>query len=56
MLARREFLKQAGFAAAAQSAVQAAGENAIIVDPKPLFGIYLFVQDASKKAALAKSA
>ena len=25
-------------------------------DPKPLFGIYLFVQDASKKAALAKSA
>ena len=25
-------------------------------DPKPLFGIYLFVQDASKQAALAKSA
>ena len=25
-------------------------------DPKPLFGIYLFVQDASKKTALAKSA
>ena len=25
-------------------------------DPKPLFGIYLFMQDASKQSALAKSA
>lgn len=25
-------------------------------DPKPLFGVYLFVQDASKQAAVAKSA
>jgi hypothetical protein len=25
-------------------------------DPKPLFGIYLFVQDASKQVAIAKSA
>jgi hypothetical protein len=25
-------------------------------DPKPLFGIYLFVQDASKQVAMAKSA
>src|SRR6266568_1955403 len=25
-------------------------------DPKPLFGVYLFVQDASKQAAIAKTA
>jgi len=25
-------------------------------DPKPLFGVYLFVQDANKQAAIAKSA
>ncbi len=25
-------------------------------DPKPLFGVYLFVQDASKQVAIAKSA
>jgi hypothetical protein len=25
-------------------------------DPKPLFGIYLFVQDATRQAAIAKSA
>ena len=25
-------------------------------DPKPLFGVYLFVQDATKQAAIAKSA
>jgi hypothetical protein len=25
-------------------------------DPKPLFGVYLFVQDASRQAAIAKSA
>ena len=25
-------------------------------DPKPLFGIYLFVQDATKQAAIAKTA
>src|SRR4029078_13368814 len=39
MLARRQFLKQAALATAAQSAIQAAGENAILVDPKPLFDI-----------------
>src|SRR4051794_7594709 len=39
MFARREFLKTAGIAVAAQSVVQAAGENAIVVDPKPLFDI-----------------
>src|SRR4051794_5831094 len=46
MFARREFLKTAGIAVAAQSVVQAAGENAIVVDPKPLFDIspWLYMQ------------
>jgi alpha-N-arabinofuranosidase len=46
MLGRRDFLKQAGVAAAAQSVIQAAGENTIQVDPKPLFDIspYLYMQ------------
>src|SRR3954464_11679466 len=46
MLGRRDFLKQAGVAAAAQSAIQAAGENTIQVDPKPLFDIspWLYMQ------------
>src|SRR5438874_2331791 len=46
MLARRQFLKQAGVAAAAQSGVRAAGENTIVVDPKPLFDIspHLYMQ------------
>src|SRR5947207_11538011 len=39
MLPRREFLKKAGVAAAAQAALHAAGENTILVDPKPLFDI-----------------
>ena len=43
---RREFLKQAGIAAAAQPAAGASGANAIVVDPKPLFDIspHLYMQ------------
>ena len=46
MLPRREFLKQAGFAAAAQTALRAADANAIVVDPRPLFDIspWLYMQ------------
>jgi alpha-L-arabinofuranosidase len=36
---RRDFLKQAALAAAAQTAVRAAAANAIVVDPRPLFEI-----------------
>ena len=36
---RRVFLKQAGLAAAAHSALQAAGADSIVVDPQPLFEI-----------------
>jgi alpha-N-arabinofuranosidase len=46
MLARREFLKQTGIAAAAQSAVRGAEANTVVIDPKPLFEIspYLYMQ------------
>ena len=37
MMPRRDFLKQAGVAAAAQTALRAAAANAIVVDPHPLF-------------------
>jgi alpha-L-arabinofuranosidase len=36
---RREFLRQAGMAAAAQSTLRAAGADSIVVDPKPTFEI-----------------
>ena len=39
MIPRRDFLKQAGIAAAAQSAMRAADANTIAVDPRPLFDI-----------------
>jgi alpha-N-arabinofuranosidase len=39
MLPRREFIRQAGIAVAAQSALRAADGNAIVVNPKPLFDI-----------------
>jgi len=39
MMPRREFLRQAGVAAAAQSALRAADSNTIVVDPQPLFDI-----------------
>jgi alpha-N-arabinofuranosidase len=38
-MVRREFLKQAGVAAAAQSALRAAPAVSIVVDPRPLFEI-----------------
>ena len=46
MIARREFLQWAGVAAAAQSAVAASDENAVVVDPQPKFDIspYLYMQ------------
>jgi alpha-N-arabinofuranosidase len=46
MIARRDFLKQAGIAAAACSLPGAAETNAIVLDPKPLFDIspYLYMQ------------
>jgi alpha-N-arabinofuranosidase len=46
MLPRRDFLKQAGVAAAAQTALRAAAANAIVVDPRPLFDIspWLYMQ------------
>ena len=46
VIARRDFLKQAGLAVAAQSALSAADSNAIVIDPKPLFDIspYLYMQ------------
>ena len=46
MMARREFLKQAGIAAAAQSAVRGAEANTVLIDPKPLFEIspHLYMQ------------
>jgi alpha-L-arabinofuranosidase len=45
MMPRRDFLKQAGVAAAAQTALRAAA-NAIVVDPRPLFDIspWLYMQ------------
>jgi alpha-L-arabinofuranosidase len=39
MIPRREFLKQAGVAAVAQTALRAAGADTIVVDPHPLFDI-----------------
>jgi alpha-L-arabinofuranosidase len=46
MMPRREFLKQAGAAAAAQSALHAADTNTIVVDPRPQFDIspWLYMQ------------
>src|SRR6478672_2903342 len=46
MTPRRDFLKQAGMAAAAQTALRAAPANAIVVDPHPLFDIspWLYMQ------------
>ena len=46
MMPRRDFLKQAGVAAAAQTALRAAPANAIVVDPHPLFDIspWLYMQ------------
>jgi alpha-L-arabinofuranosidase len=46
MMPRRDFLKQAGVAAAAQTALRAAAANAIVVDPRPLFDIspWLYMQ------------
>ena len=46
MIPRRTFLKQAGVAAAAQTALRAPGADAIVVDPKPLFDIspWLYMQ------------
>src|SRR6266567_1853301 len=46
MIPRREFLQQAGVAAAAQTAVRAADANTIVVDPRPLFEIspWLYMQ------------
>ena len=47
MIDRRDFLNQAAAGAAwAQSKLQAAGENTIVLDPKPLFDIspYLYMQ------------
>ncbi len=38
-MVRREFLKQAGMAAAAQSTLRAAGTDSVVIDPKPLFEI-----------------
>ncbi len=45
-MVRREFLKQAGVAAAAQSALRAAPAGSIVVDPRPLFEIspWLYMQ------------
>jgi len=39
MVARREFLQQAGVVAAAQTALRAADANTIVVDPSPRFDI-----------------
>lgn len=46
MIPRREFLKQAGMVAAAQTALRAADANTIVVDPKPIFDIspWLYMQ------------
>lgn len=46
MIDRRHFLKQAGIAAAAQSALRAADTNSIVVDPTPRFEIspHLYMQ------------
>jgi alpha-L-arabinofuranosidase len=46
MIARREFLKQAGIAAAAQTAPRAADADTIVVDARPLFDIspHLYMQ------------
>jgi len=46
MTPRREFLKQAGLAAAAQTALRAADANTIVVDPHPQFDIspWLYMQ------------
>src|ERR1039457_2987949 len=46
MMVRREFLKQAGIAAAAQMAVRGAEANAVLIDPKPVFEIspHLYMQ------------
>jgi alpha-L-arabinofuranosidase len=39
VIARRDFLKQAGMAAAAQSALQPTGADTIVINPQPLFPI-----------------
>jgi len=46
MIPRREFLRQAGIAAASQAALHAADTGAIAVDPRPLFDIspWLYMQ------------
>jgi alpha-L-arabinofuranosidase len=46
VIERREFLKSAGIAAAAQAALSAADTNVILIEPKPLFDIspYLYMQ------------
>ena len=46
MLPRREFLKNAGALAAAQTALRAADANTIVVDPQPRFDIspWLYMQ------------
>ena len=46
MVPRREFLKNAGALAAAQTALRAADANRIVVDPRPLFDIspWLYMQ------------
>ena len=46
MLPRRDFLKKAAVAAAAQSTIRAAGDDTIQIDPKPLFDIspHLYMQ------------
>src|SRR6476620_1821195 len=46
MIPRREFLRQAGIAAASQAALHAADTGTIAVDPRPLFDIspWLYMQ------------
>jgi hypothetical protein len=46
MMARREFLKQTGIAAAAQPVVRGAGADTVAIDPQPLFEIspHLYMQ------------
>src|SRR5882724_1531824 len=43
---RRNFLKQSGIAALAQTSLRAVGPNTVAIDPKPLFDIspYLYMQ------------
>ena len=46
MMPRRDLLKQAGVAAAAQTMLRAAPANTIVVDPHPVFDIspWLYMQ------------